>query len=169
MRRLALVLVAVLAGILVAPPAQAVHWYRGPFGGCTPNDGPLTDPGGSTGTVAADVILLHNSFNNASNGAAVTEINVGEAVRWTWNSSHCHSVAADNANPGPAGHTFYSGFHYPTAAPESPAVLPGLFHYPVPDLTPTLSYTRTFNDPGTYVYFCEHHALIGMVGAVVVT
>lgn len=142
-------------------PAGAVHFYRGPGGGCTANDGALVEGGGEApASVAAEIQVLHNTFNDAATGQPVTVVNAGDSVRWTWNSSHCHSV---DGRPG-----FYSGYHYPTADPETPAVLPGFFHYPVPDTTPTLSWTRTFTTPGTYRYVCEHHAAIGMVGTVVV-
>ena len=151
--------------LMAAPGAQAVHFYRGSGGGCTPADGATTNDPAASGTVAATVLVMHNTFNDSATGLPVTTIKAGEAVRWTWNSSHCHSVG-NKADTSPGG--FYSGYHYPTATPESPQVVPGFFDYPVPDMTPTLSYTRTFTTPGTYQYTCEHHAAIGMVGAVVV-
>ena len=153
------VLVVALTGVGAAP-SEAVHFYRGPGGGCTPADGSTTDdPGGVSGPVAATVMVMHNTFNDAATGLPTTTVNAGEAVKFTWTSAHCHSVD---------GTGFSSGFHYPTAAPESPAVAPGAFHYPVPDATPTLSYTRTFSTPGTYAISCVHHASIGMRGTIVV-
>lgn len=158
MRRVVLgaVLVVAMTGIGAAP-TDAVHFYRGPGGGCTSADGALSD--GGAGTVAATMLVMHNTFNDAATGLPVTTVNAGEAVRFTWNSAHCHSVD---------GASFSSGFHYPTAAPGSPAAAPGVFHYPVPDDTPTLSYTRTFSTPGSYAISCVHHAAIGMVGRIVV-
>lgn len=162
MKRRMMAAVAVVALATVAgAPAGAVHFYRGPGGGCTPNDGALVEGDEpAPAAVAAEIMVLHNTFNDAATGSPVTVIDAGDSVRWTWNSPHCHSV---DGRPG-----FYSGYHYPTATPESPAVAPALFHYPVPDTTPTLSWTRTFDEPGTYRYVCEHHAAIGMVGTVVV-
>lgn len=150
---------AAALAMMVPSTSHAVHWYRGPGGGCTPADGELTADAG-TGTVTATVAALHNSFNDLSNGTPVTRIKAGEAVRWQWWSSHCHSAQSDGI--------FNSGFHYPTAAPETPRAVAGLFEYPVPDSTPTLSYVRTFNAPGIYRYFCIHHVTIGMAGVVVV-
>lgn len=161
MRRRFVIAVLSLAGLMVAaaPGAEAIHFYRGPGGGCTPADGPTTDDPGPSGPVAATVKVMHNTFNDAATGLPTTTVAAGEAVTFTWNSSHCHSVDGDG---------FSSGFHYPTAAPESPQVVPGFFDYPVPDDTPTLSYTRTFTAPGTYEISCVHHAAIGMVGTIVV-
>ncbi len=142
-----------------AVPAGAIHFYRGPGGGCTPASGDLTDQVQPQGPIAASVLMLHNTYHDVSSGSPVTRVDAGQAVRWTWNSAHCHSVSAAEFN---------SGFHYPTAAPGSPRVLPGLFDYPVPELSPTLSYTRTFTTPGIYTYSCVHHGAIGMAGVVVV-
>lgn len=165
------------AGLLVfmaATPADAVHFYRGPGAGCTPSDGELTDQPANA-PVATTVLMLHNAFLDTSTGTPVTLIKAGQAVRWVWNSSHCHSVL-DRATP----QNFYSGYHYPVSVPEWPAqvpilggtptpqAVPGFFEYPVFDLTPTMSFVHTFNTPGTYAYICEHHALIGMQGVVVV-
>jgi plastocyanin len=147
------------------PSAHAIHFYRGPGGGCTPADGAITDdPTGGGGPVGAIVQIGHNTFSEVNvSGFGVlpgeVHVKVGSAVQWTWNSAHCHSVKADS---------FYSLFHYPTAPPESPLVAPGAFEYPILDDTPTLSYTHTFNAVGTYAYACEHHASIGMTGTVIV-
>lgn len=157
-RSRALLALAALAVLTLLPAAGAVHWYRGPGGGCTPADGALGTPPAASG---ATVLMLHNTFHDLATGSPVTVIKAGQSVTWTWNSAHCHSAAAD-------GGAFYSGYHYPAQAPSSPRVLPGFFEYPVPTLEPTLSYTHTFAQPGTFTYACEHHRLIGMVGVVVV-
>ena len=166
--------VALLAG--VAGPALAFHLYRNLGGGCTPALGQLTDPGVTTAPAAdATVLVMHNTFNDTSTGLPVTHIKAGQSVTWEWASAHCHSVQekADGTTPV-ASPGFYSGFHYPTAAPSTPQAVPGFFEYPVPELgvagtgSPTLSYTHTFTTPGTYTYICEHHVEIGMVGTVIV-
>ena len=145
-----------------ATPSLAVHVYRGPDSGCTPTDGPITDDATSAeGAAEATVLVMHNTFNDAANGTPVTRVRPGDVVEWQWWSAHCHSAWAGDG-------TFYSGFHYPTATPESPQAVPGFFDYPVPDDTPTLTYRHTFSSPGTYQYFCEHHQAIGMVGTVIV-
>ncbi|HVL89367.1 MAG TPA: plastocyanin/azurin family copper-binding protein [Actinomycetota bacterium] len=155
-RRLA-ALVSLVSAFGIAAPAGAVHFYRGPGSGCTPADGARSD--GGQGEIAATVNVLHNTFADAATALPVTRINAGEAIRWTWNSVHCHSVQA-------AG--FYSGFHYPAPEPGSPRALPGVFDYPMLEENPTFSFTVTFDTPGTYSYVCEHHAAIGMAGLVVV-
>ena len=160
MRKTMLVTISVL-GLLagVVPTAGAAHLYRGPGGGCTPNDGAI----GAAVEPAATVIMGHNTYNDLATAALpITVIDAGEAVQWTWNSAHCHSVT------GTAATGISSGYHYPTSQPTTPAVAPNLFHYPVPELAPTLSYTKVFDTPGTFQYSCVHHAGIGMVGIVVV-
>lgn len=161
MRRYAFALVAGVLILTTSSPVGAVHFYRGPGGGCTPAEGSLGDALDDV-EPAAEVMMLHNTFNDAASGAPMTVIQAGESVRWTWNSEHCHSVTA-------AERAFDSGFHYPASEPDSPEAVPGLFHYPVPTLEGTsLSYTRTFTEPGAYLYSCVHHAVIGMVGVVLV-
>ena len=153
------ILIAIVVAFAAGSPAQAIHFYRGPGGGCTPADGALSDGGG--GAPAGTIQVLHNTFNDAATGLPVTVVPAGSSLTWTWNSAHCHSVKA-------SGGQFYSGFHYPTTVPTSPAGVPGFFDYPVLESNPTLSYSITFTDPGIYTYFCEHHQAIGMNGIVIV-
>ena len=154
MRRTLLVSAAVigmLAGFV--PAASASHLYRGAGGGCTPATGAT----GEAVSPAATVMLGHYSYHDLGTALLpVTVISVGDAVQWTWNSAHCHSVT------GPA---FDSGFHYPTTAPTTPLVNNA---YYVPEIAPTLSWTQTFDTPGTFQYSCVHHAGLGMRGVVVV-
>lgn len=172
---LAATVVLVVAASL--SPAHAIHWYRSTDGGCAPADGALTDdPPETISTVAATVVLGHNTFGEglAGTGFSVetlvapfeTRIKAGEAITWTWNSAHCHSVTSASQVSG--GPDFDSGLLYPTTPPESPQLVPGFFEYPLLDETPTLSYTHTFTTPGSYAYFCVHHAPIGMNGVVIV-
>jgi plastocyanin len=170
-----------MALILAAslPSAHAIHFYRSTDGGCSAADGALTDdPVDTIPNVTATVVMGHNTFSPglAGTGFSVesllgtpteTVIKAGESITWTWNSSHCHSVTSEDVVSGDT-RVFDSGFHYPTTPPESPRVLPGFFEYPLLDNTPTLSFTHTFATPGTYPYFCVHHASIGMNGVVVV-
>ena len=160
------------------PSAHAIHWYRSTDSGCSSADGPLTDdPVDTTPNVTATVVLGHNTFSEGLAGTGFsleslqtpteTRIKSGESITWTWNSAHCHSVTSTDYVSGTTP-VFDSGFHYPTTPPESPQVVPGFFEYPVLDETPTLSFTHTFSTPGTYSYFCVHHASIGMNGVVVV-
>ena len=136
---------------------DGIHFYRSTDGGCAAADGAI----GEAVAPAATVLLGHNTYNDPATALLpVTIINAGEAVQWTWNSAHCHSVSG--------GGTFESGFLYPTTVPSTPQAVPGFAEYPVPELEPTLSYTRTFPTAGTFQYSCVHHAAIGMVGVVVV-
>lgn len=154
----ALVVATVAGGTF---PAQAIHLYRGPGGGCTPADGVVTDdPENETGPEGAVEIVLHNTFNDTSTNAPVTFIEAGQSIRWRWWSQHCHSVT---------GAGWDSGFHYPLEEPTSPKGVAGVVDYPVADGSDvTLEYVHTFKAPGTYMYQCVHHGLIGMQGVVVV-
>lgn len=166
MRRFILVIVAASALATAVPSAGAVHFYRGTGGGCSEADGALTDdPLGGTGPEGAVVLALHNSFADASSFAPASVIDAGQSVTWKWASLHCHSITAGRAGVGSG--QFESGFHYPTET-GSIALLPGLFHYPLPSTDPQLSFTHTFAEPGTYTYFCVHHWMIGMQGVIVV-
>lgn len=171
---------AIVAVVMAAslPSANAFHFYRSTDGGCSPFDGALTDdPPETVRTGESKVVVGHNTFSEGLGGSGFsveslltpteTRIKVGQSITWTWNSSHCHSVTSTDMASGTT-RLFDSGFHYPTTPPESPQVAPGLFEYPVLDDTPTLSFTHTFTEPGTFNYFCVHHASIGMNGVVVV-
>ena len=179
--RLMLVCVAAVAVLVVATPANAIHFYRSTDGGCAPAEGALTDdPLDEFGDVvhgplATTVQVLHNAYKDEATGTSllgfelvesVVTITAGESILWTWNSAHCHSVTFEGDGYG--GSAPDSAFLYPTTPPESPQVLPGLFEYLILDPTPTLSWQHTFSTPGTYSYFCVHHASIGMVGTIVV-
>lgn len=148
--RLVLALV-VLAFVL--PTAAAPHFYRSANpGACSERDGALTDDG-SVAPGDVTVRMLHNTFDPPA-----VRIAAGDAVTWTWNSLHCHSVSHPS---------FESGHHWP--AQTGPVTGdPRFFHYPLLELSPTLSFTHTFDTPGTYAYSCFHHGVIGMVGVVVV-
>jgi len=180
--RLLLVIVAslvVLGGVL---PAHAFHFYRSTDGGCASKDGALTDDPTDElgklvhGPVATTIRLLHNGFQDVAKGSSIlgfqeqestVTIAAGESLIWTWNSAHCHSVTFyPNAALGATGPD--SGFLYPTTAPDSPQAIPGVFEYPILMQTPTLSWQHTFSTPGTFSYFCVHHASIGMVGTIIV-
>lgn len=154
------------------PPAHAIHFYRSTDGGCAPADGPTTDdPVDTVPNVTATVVVGHNVFGEGIAGTGFdvqtlltppeVHIKAGESITWTWNSAHCHSVTGSDSS-------FDSGFIYPVTPPESLRAVPGFFEYPLLDDTPTLSYTHTFTTPGTFDYFCVHHASIGMNGVVVV-
>lgn len=168
-----------LGGVL---PAHSFHLYRSTDGGCASNDGALTDDPPDElgnivhGPIATTIRLLHNGFQDEAKGSSIlgfqiqestVTIAAGESLIWTWNSAHCHSVTFEpNAAFGESPPD--SGFLYPTTAPDSPQAVPGVFEYPILSQSPTLSWQHTFSTPGTYGYFCVHHASIGMVGTIIV-
>jgi plastocyanin len=165
-----IVAAGVLTSLLLLPSfAGAFHLYRNTDGGCSPAEGEVTDDpldglgNPIHGEIVATVDLLHNTFNDEATLLPLVRIKAGEAVEWKWASSHCHSVDGRSNSP-----SFYSGFHYPTTPPDSPQVLPGFLEYPIPDPDPKLRYVHTFFTPGTYLYICEHHVEIGMIGVVIV-
>lgn len=168
MSRRTITVVVAIAGLLlgVVPTADAFHWYRGPADDCTSADGALTDDQTSPGDADTQVLLGHTTYHDASSGAPVSRIDAGDSVTWDWASSHCHSVTFGD----PVAGTEESGtaLHYPQEAPESDQAVEGFFEYPVLDETPTLSYSRTFDEAGTYSYYCIHHWYVGMQGTVVV-
>lgn len=153
-----ILMVALLVGALTAPAAEAIHFYRGPGGGCQPASGEIGESQ-NPGPKEADVQLWHNTFADGSTLSPVTTIKAGGSITWTWNSAHCHSVTfADSA----------TGLRYPSKEPSTPRVVQGFFDYPVLETDPGLSFTKTFTTPGRFTYSCDHHAAIGMVGVVIV-
>jgi plastocyanin len=180
--RLLFVAGAALVVLGGAMPAYSFHWYRSTDNGCAANDGALTDdPVDEHGNIvhgplATTIQLLHNAFKDEATGTSLTGFEIaestttiaaGQSLTWTWNSAHCHSVTFE-PNAAFGGPAPDSGFFYPTTAPDSPQVLPGAFEYPILSESPTLSWRHTFSTPGTFSYFCVHHASIGMVGTIVV-
>ncbi len=146
-----------LVAAATIPSAGAIHFYQGSGSGCQE-----AQPGhlGEGGTGDRTVDVLHNTFNDASNGSPITTISAGDSVTWRWASVHCHSVS---------GTGWDSGFYWPSGASTDVHAVPGFFDYPLPDDSPSLSYTRTFTEPGIHLYSCVHHAIIGMQGAVIVS
>src|SRR5919109_115024 len=125
------------------PSAHAIHFYRSTDGGCAPADGATTDdPPETVPTAEVTVVVGHNTFSEGIAGTGIgvqdlldsteTHIKAGEAITWTWNSAHCHSVTSSDYSSGTTP-LFDSGFLYPVTPPESPRVLPGVFEYPILD------------------------------------
>lgn len=106
----------------------------------------------STGLAHADtftVDLRGTSFfyGNASNLDINLVIDPGDTVDWNWISGF-HNVVSGMPGDPDVGSVFDSG---------SATTQPGV------------NFSFTFNDPGTYFYFCEPHAGLGMISSVVVT
>ncbi len=91
--------------------------------------------------------------NRLTYAPAVIRIQAGESVTWENTSDLIHTVTAD---PG-------------MAAQEGSVSLPeGADPFHSGNLAPGESFTRSFDVPGEYVYFCVPHEAAGMVGRIVV-
>lgn len=150
---LALTLAAlVVAGL--ALPAGAVHLF------------PLApgDPGGDCAaaleadpnTAATHVAVAGVRFTDDTSGGPVSQIEAGDSVTWRWDFPHCHSITFSSENVK----STYGG-------------PPAGFNGDEPQLVkPSGSddtFTVTFDQPGSYDYFCVHHASVGMTGSVTVS
>jgi len=134
------------------PPAHAIHLFP------TLPDG--TDPLGhtcgqtlSTAPAAPDAVVHVNGFffNDSANLLSTTNITAGQSVTWTWDLWHCHSITFSDGSGTLGG---------PNALNQPQLARPN---------GDANSFTLTFTTPGTYSYYCVHHASVGMVGTVVVT
>ena len=103
-----------------------------------------------------------NASSNGNNGATVTivkgattlndkafspnpiKIKVGDTITWINEDNNIHTVSSGKPNSPDAGRLFDSG-------------LTSL-------ITPSKSYSHTFNEPGEYTYFCKIHP--NMVGTI---
>lgn len=151
----------VLAGLaavgvlfLAAPSAEAIHLFP-----LTPVFDPLGHDCEQNLTAApsdpdATVFVAGFNFVDADTGTSTTSVSTGETVNWQWLADHCHSVRFVSSNapvPGTEGGTTFNN--------ENLVRMNGLGND---------SFSVTFNQSGTYSFFCEHHAALGMTGAVVV-
>lgn len=146
-------LAAVALLFAAAPPAEAIHLFPltpvfDPLGhDCEQNLTPApANPDATVGVVGFN-------FVDTESGTSTTTISAGETVNWQWLADHCHSVTfvRNDAPPSTEGSTTFND--------ESLVRMDG----PGND-----SFSATFVDPGTFSYFCEHHASVGMIGKVVV-
>ena len=92
-----------------------------------------------TGDAAATVTTRNMTFAPQS-----VTIQAGQTVRWFNNDNTFHTVTSGNPGDANAGSLFDSG-----------------------NILPNLSFERTFNDKGTFVYFCRVHSAM-MFGATVI-
>lgn len=93
----------------------------------------------STGASKGSVAVNGHSFDPPE-----VHIKAGEAVKWTWVAGSHNVVSGAACTPDGK---FTSG---------SSTVGPGS------------TFSHTFDEPGTYSYYCDPHCGIGMVGKVVV-
>ncbi len=99
-----------------------------------------TGQGGPTDSDAAATVTTRNmTFSPQS-----VTIQAGQKVRWLNNDNTIHTVVSGAPGDANAGSLFDSG-----------------------NLLPNQSFEHTFNDKGTFVYFCRVHSTM-MFGATVV-
>jgi plastocyanin len=147
---------AILAGVLAllygvaATPAHAIHFFNGC--GKTLQAAPSSS--------AATVTVAGFAFTDGATTTPVTHIKTGESVTWTWGDPFCHSVTE-----GAIGAQSYG------VAPQVPApsfTTHGTSNVLVEPDGANNSFTHTFDQPGVYQYYCDHHVEVGMKGVVVV-
>jgi plastocyanin len=93
----------------------------------------------STGAVAGSVAVNGHTFDPPE-----VHIKAGQAVKWTWVAGRHNVVSGGSCTPDGK---FTSG----TSTDGPPA-----------------TYEHTFDEPGTYPYYCDPHCGIGMTGKVIV-
>jgi plastocyanin len=84
---------------------------------------------------------------------ATLRIRAGETVYWENSSGEHHTVTADPAKAGDAANVLLPEGAQPF---DSGRIAPGS------------SFQHTFHTPGRYIYFCQPHEEMGMVGEVIV-
>ncbi len=102
---------------------------------------------------AATVEVSNFEYADSDTGTMVTRIQAGETVEWVWMQG-CHSVTHGVRGPGndPVGPSMFdTGETCATFSDEG---------------EPLTRFTRTFEEPGVYQYYCRPHPQ--MLGVVVV-
>jgi plastocyanin len=132
----------VACAVFVAASAAGIVSCSGDDTSPAPSSTPAVDAG-TTPTPAAttvDISVTDNSF-----GPVTMNIAQGTKVRWTNSGVSLHSVTSgtdlSDANRGQ------------------------LFDQ---DVNPGATFEHTFNDVGTFDYFCKYHIALGMKGSVTV-
>jgi plastocyanin len=88
-------------------------------------------------------------------------ISVGESVTWSNSSTEQHTVTAEEDSL-PGGATYFSSGGASTEEAANDELGDAL-------IAPGGTFTHTFDEPGTYRYYCIPHRDAGMTGTVVVT
>jgi plastocyanin len=111
--------------------------------------GATTKPAGG----AAQTVTVNMTDANQFQPATIT-IPRGSTVNWSNTSQTVHSVTDDASK----------------AATASDAVLPsGAQPWDSGFLNPAATFSRTFDTPGSYTYFCIPHEALGMIAKITVT
>ncbi|MBA2269221.1 MAG: hypothetical protein H0W20_01320 [Chthoniobacterales bacterium] len=96
------------------------------------------------GAVSAETITVRVGVPSGFD-PSVIRINPGDTVRWVWQSTpNSHDVTSGNHDTGEPNGLFSSGLF--RRAP--------------------FQYSHTFNDVGSFDYFCSPHRVMGMIGTV---
>lgn len=123
------------------------------------------------GVIAAFAVALISTGCSGGDSAAVTmrghsfepstvTVEVGQTVTWKSESDDAHTVTARQDEPSPQGSYFASG-GFDREEQARADLVGGL-------ITPNQEFSVTFEQPGTYPYFCIPHEDEGMRGTVVV-
>jgi plastocyanin len=146
----------IFAGVLallfgaVSTPAHAIHF----FNGCGKTL--QAAPSGSAATVS----VAGFAFTDSATTTSVTHIKAGDSVTWRWDDTFCHSVTE-----GLAGAQSY-GVAQQVPAPSF--TTHGTNNVLAEPDGANNSFSHTFDQPGVYKYYCDHHIEVGMQGTVVV-
>ena len=118
------------------------------IGACTDNAG--TSKSGSSGDDATDIAVVNIAYDPAS-----IEIDAGTSIRWL-NEDEGVRHTVTSGLPGDNG--------VPGVSEGEPPKPDGVFDGDLPDASS--GFTFTFDEPGTYAYFCRVHP--SMTGEVIV-
>jgi plastocyanin len=104
-------------------------------------------------------------FVDAVSATKISTINAGDTITWVWEGDMNHSVTGGTC-PDDGGGGGGGGYGYVTT--EGSGSCTASQAWPSSGLhAPGFTLSRTFNDPGTFPYFCDAHGS-SMTGKVVV-
>lgn len=112
-----------------------------------PDDADVVDDAADSGVVEVTM------SNGLAYEAPTVRVRTGDTVRWINTTNLVHTVTADPER---------------AMDPQNVRLPPGAEPFDSGDMNPGAEYTRTFEVPGRYIYFCVPHEAAGMVGTVVV-
>ena len=110
------------------------------------------DDDGSSGDVA---MTVGQKFDPST-----LEVSVGDSVTWTNDSPEVHTVTAVQADL-PEGATYFASGGFDSEEEAVSNLSDGL-------IDPDETFEVTFDEPGTYKYFCIPHGVDVMKGTIVV-
>jgi len=118
------------------------------------------DVAGRTGGSATTVSVAGFAFTDQATTTSVTHIKAGESVTWRWDDTFCHSVTE-----GAFGAQSYG---VAQQVPPPSFTTHGTNNVLAEPDGANNSFTHTFDQPGVYKYYCDHHIEVGMQGTVIV-